>query len=205
MNNDIEYNKQLIEKYPFLMPYNRWTGESTKDFDYSYTELIDMPRGWRIAFGEQMMQEIKDELIRAEAERTGSQEERQRFADWYRTERKADEPDDLLHIFKFTQIKEKYGSLRAYTNFGTDKIYDIIRKYELISEKTCINCGKPATKISQGWISPWCDDCAKDINDSFVDVDTFYTPFSNIKDGLEEAIDFTQGSLEAQVEYVSTD
>ena len=25
--------------------------------------------------------------------------------------------------------------------------------------KTCIVCGKPATKMSTGWISPYCDDC----------------------------------------------
>ena len=44
------------------------------------------------------------------------------------------------------------------------KIYDIIHKYEQISAKTCGVCGKPATKISKGWIYPYCDDCIGDQN-----------------------------------------
>lgn len=47
-----EYNKQLVEKYPFLLPRNRWTGKVQEDYDYSYTELDGMPDGWRKAFGE---------------------------------------------------------------------------------------------------------------------------------------------------------
>ena len=39
------------------------------------------------------------------------------------------------------------------------KIWDIIDKYTQISYKTCVVCGKPATKMSTGWISPYCDDC----------------------------------------------
>ena len=54
-----EYNKQLVKKYPFLLPRNRWTGKVPKEYDYSYTELDDMPDGWRKAFGEQMCEEIK--------------------------------------------------------------------------------------------------------------------------------------------------
>ena len=57
-----EYNKQLVEKYPFLLPRNRWTGNVPADYDYSYTELDAMPDGWRKAFGEQMGQEIAEEL-----------------------------------------------------------------------------------------------------------------------------------------------
>ena len=56
------------------------------------------------------------------------------------------------------QIKEKYGSLRLYTNFGNDEIYDVIDKYESISEKTCFECGKPATKMTEGYILPYCDE-----------------------------------------------
>ena len=38
----------------------------------------------------------------------------------------------------------------------------IIPKYEELSYHTCINCGKPATKRSTGWICPYCDDCIGD-------------------------------------------
>ena len=41
-----EKNKELVEKYPFLMPHNRWTDHIPEDYDYSYTELDAMPDGW---------------------------------------------------------------------------------------------------------------------------------------------------------------
>ena len=132
-------NKQLCEQYPFLLPRNRWTDEIPKDFDYSYTELDAMPDGWRKAFGLQMCEEVKQELIKIN---------------------KMDE-------FRIAQIKEKFGELRFYTNWVTDEIEAIINKYTKLSRKTCINCGKPATVITTGWISPFCNDCVKDINDNY--------------------------------------
>lgn len=75
-----EYNKQLCEKYPFLIPRNRWSGMriteaqnggywpgepgAIPEYDYEYTELDNMPKGWRIAFSEQMCEEIKQELLK---------------------------------------------------------------------------------------------------------------------------------------------
>lgn len=125
-------NKKLIEKFPFLLPRNRWTGKVPEDYDYSYTELDAMPKGWRIAFGEQMCQDIKDDLMR-----TG-----------------------YLDEYRISQIKEKYGSLRYYDFGCTDKmLHEIIPKYEELSKRTCICCGKPAKWITTGWISPYCDEC----------------------------------------------
>lgn len=37
--------------------------------------------------------------------------------------------------------------------------------YEILSERTCIVCGAPATRVTTGWISPYCDNCvSKDKN-----------------------------------------
>lgn len=58
-----ESNQKLIERFPFLIPRNRWTGKVPEDYDYSYTELDSMPDGWRKAFGEQMCEDIRDELV----------------------------------------------------------------------------------------------------------------------------------------------
>lgn len=143
-----EYNKALCDRYPFLLPHNRWSGkpittkekgywpgspESIPEYDYEYTELDEMPNGWRIAFGDEMLKEMREELIRC----------------------------DYLDKYMITQLKEKYGSLRLYDNGIPQncKVWDIISKYETISETTCINCGKPARWLSKGWISPYCDDC----------------------------------------------
>lgn len=141
-----ERNKQLIEKYPFLLPRNRWTDKVDENYNYEYTELDTMPDGWRKAFGEQMCQEIKDELVKVSA----------------------------LERYRIIQIKEKYGTLRWYDNFNTQKGYDIIHKYEALSARTCIQCGKPATRITTGWIAPYCDECIDDALEYSVPISEFY-------------------------------
>lgn len=116
------------------------------DDDYVSTKLDMMPEGWREAFGEQMCEEIRKQLERE---------------------------DDKE--FAVLEIKEKYGALRFY-HTGSAEIDDIVDKYEAISERTCIICGKPATKISRGWICPYCDNCADRLNYrvEFRDIEEFY-------------------------------
>ena len=113
----------------------------------SYTELDAMEPGWRKAFGIQMCKDIRRQLIK---------------------ERK-------LFKWRIVQLKEKFGGIRLYSNFASDELYDIIDKYEQISYKTCGVCGKPATKISKGWIYPYCDNCIGDRN--FIEIDK--NPFAN--------------------------
>ena len=129
-----EYNHWLILEFPFLLPVYSWPEDEIEYFDYSYTMLDSMPEGWRKAFGIQMCSEIKALLEKAH------------FVDQYR----------------IIQIKEKYGGLRWYDNGVPDTIFQefiaLIDKYERLSEKICIKCGKPATKISMGWVCPWCDE-----------------------------------------------
>lgn len=78
--------------------------------------------------------------------------------------------------YTIEDLKEKYGSMRVFsycqswynnelieTNHNDSHIIDEIEnKYEKLSEHTCCNCGAPATKISTGWILPWCDSCGQD-------------------------------------------
>ena len=153
-------NKALCEKYPFLTPSNRWSGkritegkgfwpkepESIPEYDWEYTELDEMPDGWRIAFGEQMCEELKTEL-----ERIG-----------------------FLYDYRIVQIKEKYGCLRWYDNGISREGHKIIGKYEEISKGICICCGKPATRITLGWISPFCDDCVPE-DERTVPIEKYYS------------------------------
>lgn len=145
-------NRELCERYPFLIPWNRWSGmliteaenggfypgnqEAVPEYDWEYTELDAMPTGWRKAFGEQMCEEIREALT---------------------------EVGDLDR-WRIVQLKEKYGGLRLYDNGykASSRIPQIIDKYERISARTCIVCGKPATRITTGWICPYCDDCCPD-------------------------------------------
>ncbi len=134
-----EYNKDLLKKYPWLTPYNVWTGKPREDYNYEDTWADDIPDGWRLAFGDQMIEEL-DQLLRK-----------------YNLE-------DEYHI---TQIKEKYGSLRWYDDGfakeGFEEYMNWIHKYEDLSYRTCIYCGEPAIGFTQGWIIPLCKDCMKDM------------------------------------------
>lgn len=111
----------------------KWIDEEVFDrilFIPTFTELDAMPSGWRKAFGIQMCKEIKAALKK----------------------------NHYLYKYRIMQIKEKFGALRWYDDGAPSEVYDIINKYEDISYKTCIVCGKPATKLAGGWISPYCDE-----------------------------------------------
>lgn len=135
LNKTREENKKLCERYPFLIPLNGWTGKPVEDYDYEWTYLDDIPEGWKKAFGIQMCEELRDILLEA----------------------------DYLDKYQVVQAKEKYGGLRWYDNGVPESIYDKYRdwlkKYEDLSEETCIRCGKPGTMRNDGWVSPWCDEC----------------------------------------------
>lgn len=134
-----EYNKELIKKYPFLKPYNVYTGKEISDYNYSSTWLDDMPRGWRIAFAEDLCKELLPVL----------------------------EKGNYVDKYMIAQVKEKFGGLRWY-DCGTpeeihDEVQDLISKYEDLSFNTCCLCGKKAAYESTGWICPYCESCANEI------------------------------------------
>lgn len=127
-------NKRKLRYYNIL----NWIDVNILDkifFIPEYTELDDMPDGWRKAFGIQMCKEIKQELKKHKG---------------------------ALKNYRITQIKEKFGGLRWYDFGSPEKVWkEIIPKYTELSYKTCIDCGKPAEYISVGWISPYCNNCIK--------------------------------------------
>ena len=128
------HNWILCGKYPFLIPRYDWSGEIIEDYDYTSTYLDDIPVGWKIAFGEMMCEEIKQELVRC----------------------------NYLDEFRIIQAKEKFGQARIYTNGEPIDciVQEIIDKYSVLSENICIICGKPDVPITNnGWISPYCKKC----------------------------------------------
>lgn len=125
-------NKKLIEKYPFLLPRSCWTGKVLPKYDYSYTELDNIPTGWRKAFGIMLCDELREALIK----------------------------DNLLDTYRIYDIKEKYGSLRLSGSGANQEVYDILDKYEYLSRHTCIVCGKFDVHLfDDGWVCPYCDKC----------------------------------------------
>ena len=128
-------NRKLCERYPFLKYHSQWNSDELKGYDYDFTYLDDIPKGWKKAFGIQMCEELRDILLEA----------------------------DYLDKYMIVQAKEKWGFLHWYDNGVPEKIYDKyeawLDKYEKLSSKTCIRCGKPGHMISGGWICPLCKDC----------------------------------------------
>lgn len=74
---------------------------------------------------------------------------------------------NLIDVFEFEQVKEKWGGLRCYYSFGfnydsgcSKEIQDILYKYEYMAKLICTQCGDIATYTTcSGWISPYCDKC----------------------------------------------
>ena len=128
-------NKKLVKEFPFLLPRCIWNDKLPKHYNYSYTWADDILPGWRKAFGMELCEELKEELIRAH----------------------------YLYDFRFCQIKEKYGSLRLYSGPvpADSNIYDILDKYERMSETICEECGKPDQTIInyRGWYTCICEEC----------------------------------------------
>ncbi len=134
-------NLALIKEFPFLK-YKSLYCDAEPIEDGSWTFLDDIPEGWVKAFGLEMCQEIKNALVE----------------------------EDLLDEYKIFQTKEKFGTLRWYDNGVSKKVEDIIWKYERVSANTCCQCGKPATKLSTGWICPYCDECAEKFRGKYTDI-----------------------------------
>lgn len=131
----------FLLKYPFMRSRNVWTGKFS---GYKYTMYDEIPDGWKKAFGRQMLKDIK---------KAGKASRRRLHKHW-----------SWKAMLQWSQIKEKYGSLRLYAS-TTEEIYEVLEHYESISEDYCINCGKPSEYMTSGWIVPLCGECMeKEVN-----------------------------------------
>lgn len=123
--------------------YKQYNAFSGEFCGYDSTWYDCIPYGWRKAFGKKLSKELRKQLKK----------------------------DKALKSFRFLDIKEKYGTLRLYSNGCSEEVGDIIGKYELLSMCYCIYCGKPTKYITDGWIYYLCEDCAKGKNFSKISVE----------------------------------
>lgn len=151
--NSRRLRKTLIEEYPYLQPRNVFTNKIPEDFDYQHiVGEYDLPEGWMVLF----LQCCED--IKAPLEKAGQ-----------------------LHEFRFTQIKEKFGQMRLYTNGAPEEVHDILAKYEFLSEQVCCKCSKPAVAMTRGWICPYCEEHIKKYTEHVEIVDPIEVQTSYIK------------------------
>jgi hypothetical protein len=65
---------------------------------------------------------------------------------------------------KFTQIKEKFGSLRMYTTlYESSGLQSIFEAAEELSSSMCVMCGKDAELVVlNNWMTPLCKEHKKE-------------------------------------------
>jgi len=104
--------------------------------------LEELPIGWRIAFGNQ----LADDVI-ALAKKYNFEDE-----------------------YEVLQIKEKFGGLRWYAGHVPQEMHaehsDLIHKYETMSYRTCILCGNAAAAPKTMFDQPICDECKDNLKRS---------------------------------------
>ena len=93
---------------------------------------------------------------------------------WHDIIRKVCEKLTKLNIpeLKFRQVKEKFGSLRLYTNFYSEIINAIVSQAERESISTCEQCGSTIDIITSGgdnkhWIQSLCSACHKKTDEEY--------------------------------------
>lgn len=161
--NSRQLRKALIEEYPYLQPRSMVTGRIHPDYDYQYiVGECDLPTGWLQLFF-QLCEDIRGPL-----EKVGD-----------------------LDKFRFTQVKEKFGQMRLYTNGATREVLNILDKYEFLSQQVCSVCGKPATVMTSGWICPYCSEHVRgtmeNVDDSeLIEIKTSYIRKTWTPDGAKE-------------------
>lgn len=138
---------EKVARWPFLKFY-----KVSKNYDCCWDD--ELPKGWRIAFGEMMWNEIKDALV----------------------------ANDELASMSIQDVKEKWGRLRVYFSCGpksAQKVDKIILKYSELSAHICIMCGEPDVGyMTKGWIEPLCKNCYvapfKDKDFTQKEIDEYY-------------------------------
>lgn len=69
---------------------------------------------------------------------------------------KQDIEDEFPQV-EVIQIKEKFGTMRFYTNVGDSYIYGALAMAESMSAVTCETCGAPGKLFTYGWWHVACD------------------------------------------------
>jgi hypothetical protein len=67
-------------------------------------------------------------------------------------------PEEVREDIVVLQVKEKFGTLRLYVSYYTEKIEEIIKEAEDKSKTTCETCGKAGMLRGSVWFYTACDE-----------------------------------------------
>lgn len=96
---------------------------------YGFTWYDAIPIGWRKAFGKQFSKDLKKQLKK----------------------------DNQLKTFRFSDIKEKWGTLHIYTFGCSEECWGLLDRYKELSSHYCIECGKKGEIHSEYYSAPLCN------------------------------------------------
>ena len=153
-----ELQEQLYEKYPKIF--------RQKDLPMTKTAMcwgISCGDGWYNIIDSlcnhiQRAVDTPMEMIKYYEERLMSDNltdaERDFFQDCLEEQKRA-----ATSQIEAVQVKEKYGTLRFYTNITTPTVSAIISFANTLSSRTCEKCGKPGELGGKGWVMTLCSEC----------------------------------------------
>ena len=75
------------------------------------------------------------------------------------TDKLKEAEESIVPQVEAVQVKEKFGTLRFYTNHYDETINAFLSFAESMSSCTCEECGAPGTPDPGGWIKTRCDTC----------------------------------------------
>lgn len=116
---------ELIYEFPWLAPKDDWN-EPTEfyDEDDAWTEVDGLPEGWKEGFLEEMLYEINDVINEY----------------------------DCTETYTVTTAIDYQGVLKwAHTGYAAEarkELAAIVKKYEDISTRTCMECGREGKMYS---------------------------------------------------------
>ena len=64
-----------------------------------------------------------------------------------------------VHQLVADQVKEKFGTLRFYCHGGDEYSRGVITMAEMMTGRTCEECGNIGTYRHHGWVATRCDPC----------------------------------------------
>ena len=87
------------------------------------------------------------------------------YIEQYNADKESDEnlteEGEIGHKIQVFQCKEKFGTLRFYTNYAPEELDNLIKEAERKSTITCEICGEPGTLHHRNyWLKTLCKDCA---------------------------------------------
>ena len=106
-------------------------------YDYTWYDYLD--KGWKKAFGKQLSRDLKKQLKK----------------------------DNQLKEFRFSDIKEKWGTLHIYTFGCSEECWGLLDRYEELSSHYCIECGKEGKLRKTPYIVSLCDRCFEKVTEKW--------------------------------------